>query len=118
MNKKGCFIISAILLLIFALCFCSFGLFMLIASTVGTTDGGYQETVIESGDVDQKIAVIGLDGIIISGVDSTFATESEDMVENVIQKLKRVQEDGSFKAVIFTINTPGGSVYDSDRIAK
>ena len=119
MSKKGCYIIGGILLIAFllALCVtCTASIILLSGTSTDITSDSVVRESIQSGNVNEKIAVINLEGVIIS--DSTGVNIQDDMVERVINKLEIVQNDDSFKAVILKVNTPGGTVYDSDKIAK
>lgn len=80
------------------------------------TQEGIIETTLKDGISKEKIAVIDLEGVIIS--DSSGVYNGDDMVQRVVKKLKKVQKDDSYKAVILRINTPGGTVFDSDKIAN
>jgi protease-4 len=114
MKYKGCFIISVagiLLTMIFCVIVVAFSVAMINYDFPST-----QEVVIGEGSSSEKVGVIDLDGVIISGTDA-FGTDS-DMVENFLKKLDKIKNDDDFKAVIIKVNTPGGTVYDSDKIAK
>lgn len=116
MKKKGCWIIGGSVLVIGILCLCVFSFFSLIIAA-GVSDEVTQETVVSTGNLNEKIAIIDLNGVIISGSADVFGAE-DDVVGSVLGKLAQVREDSSFKAVILRVNTPGGTVFDSDKIAK
>jgi protease-4 len=73
---------------------------------VGYEDS-YREDVIQSGPRDKKIAVVALDGII-----------DDKLSEKIVKQVENISRDGSVKAVILKINSPGGGVAASDRIYK
>ncbi len=117
MNKKGCLYFGGFFFVFVFLCFCIFSLVVVsLGSKTGLTEEGTIESVSEEGDTNEKIAVIDLEGVIIG--DSSGLNMEDDMVERIIKKLEKVQEDNSYRGVILRINTPGGTVYDSDKIAK
>lgn len=89
----------------------------MIASS-GSSRLGEQSIIEKSvvgGSSKEKIALIDVDGVIMS---NSSNTTGNDMVQQIIKKLELVQNDSSYKAVILRINTPGGTVFDSDKIAK
>lgn len=64
-----------------------------------------------------KIAVLYAQGSIISGKSNSVA--SEDIVDGVIVKeLEKLKDDESVKAVVFRVNSGGGSAYASEQIWK
>ncbi|HSV27488.1 MAG TPA: signal peptide peptidase SppA [Sedimentisphaerales bacterium] len=65
----------------------------------------HREDIIKTGPRDRRIAVVALNGII-----------DDRMYENITTLLERIRRDGTVKAVILQINSPGGSVSASDRI--
>ncbi|HXG48752.1 MAG TPA: signal peptide peptidase SppA [Methylomirabilota bacterium] len=72
------------------------------------------EVVIEDNDASDKIAVIPIDGIIMSG---DFGGEY-GLVEMITRQLEHAAEDDAVKAVVLKVNSPGGEVLASDEIAE
>lgn len=70
--------------------------------------GIMEENIIQGTNPNQRIAVINVDGIIQSGETNDF----------VVEKLNDAAEDPNVVGVIMHVNSPGGSVYASERIAK
>ena len=66
------------------------------------------EEVLSGTNTKEKIKVVDLSGVIQSGSASDF----------VISDLKAAGEDPAVKGVILSVNSPGGSVYVSEQIAK
>ncbi|MEW6027242.1 MAG: signal peptide peptidase SppA [Planctomycetota bacterium] len=68
---------------------------------------------------DNKILIIPVTGVIMSGRDSggLFGGAS-DPVQTVRETLKRAEGDEDIKAIILDINSPGGSVTASDNIHR
>jgi protease-4 len=60
-----------------------------------------------------KIAVIYASGEIMSG-----EGETDIMSKNIVEAISRVRKDSSVKAVVFRINSPGGSASASEFIAR
>lgn len=76
----------------------------------------YQEVPVETGRSSEKILILDVDGVITSGVreESPFMLDTESIVNQVAGKLAKAREDGSIKAVILRIDSPGGGVTASD----
>lgn len=68
----------------------------------------YTEEVIQGTNPKEKIKVVDVDGVI----------SSNDANDYVVDELKRAKEDPLVKGVILNVNSPGGSVYASERIAN
>ena len=84
-------------------------------STGGTSRSMLQEVVLEPSDSANKIAVIGVEGVISgSAVDHTGAS----MVDMVKEQLRRAGDDDKVQAVILKVDSPGGEVLASDDIYR
>ncbi len=68
----------------------------------------YTEEVIQGTNPKEKIKVVDVDGVI----------SSNDANDFVVEELKKAKEDPQIKGVILNVNSPGGSVYASERIAN
>lgn len=68
----------------------------------------YTEEVIQGTNPKEKIKVVDVDGVI----------QSNDANDFVVDELKKAKEDPQIKGVILNVNSPGGSVYASERIAN
>lgn len=80
--------------------------------------GAYLLTRHDSVGFGDKVAVIPLHGSIsVSQGTGLFAVQSATP-ENFKEMLKKAESDGSIKAVVVDINSPGGSVVASDEIAR
>lgn len=73
--------------------------------------GELTETVVESHNSKDKIAVIPVEGVIASG------GEGGSMVDLIRGQLERAADDDHVKAVVLRIDSPGGEVLASDEIA-
>jgi protease IV len=102
-------------------------LFGLMGSLVTTSfDNTVQKTRYDeqflSGDSDasDKILCIPVSGIILRERNSGFfgGINREDMVDAIINNLKRAREDESVKALVLRINSPGGGITECDQIHK
>lgn len=65
--------------------------------------------------LDGKIALISLDGVIQASSESGFLQENYT-AENVRKNLKRAYEDPTVKGILLKINSPGGTVAESQEI--
>lgn len=76
------------------------------------------EVVEESGNTDERIVKLSLNGTIAdSGQSGMFSTETYNH-QDFLSQLQAIQEDSSIKGVLLEVNTPGGGVYESAEIAK
>lgn len=75
--------------------------------TLGLSGGGDKviQKVLVEGDLRQKIAVIPIDGMILSGTAERFD-----------QILTAAEKDDAVKAIVIDVDTPGGAVTPSDEI--
>ena len=69
---------------------------------------GAEDEVLYGNNALQRIMVLNVDGMIAKNETNDF----------IVEKLDEVLEDNTIKAVILHVNSPGGSVYASERIAK
>jgi protease IV len=72
-----------------------------------------QEFTLE-GEAKQKVLVIPVRGIISDSPKEGFVRTRPSMVQEVVSQLRLAQKDENIKAVIFKIDSPGGSVTASD----
>ena len=68
----------------------------------------FDQEVIQGTNPSQKIRKISLEGVI----------QGDDNSQFVIDQLKEAADDPTTKGVILAVNSPGGSVYVSEKIAK
>ncbi len=106
-----------LLLLMFAVSiFFNIALSMLVIgqSASGSDAAKFREFTVE-GEGPDKAALIPIRGLIGSGYgDSLFG--GRGMVASILSQLKKAAGDNAVKAVILEIDSPGGSVGDSDLI--
>ena len=92
---------------------------LMVIGSVGmstSTNGGYSydEVIFRNNKSDNEIAVIDLSGLIASfSVDAS----GNNMVESLRRQFKWANNDDDVKAILFRINSPGGEVLASDKIA-
>jgi protease-4 len=67
-----------------------------------------------------RVAVVLVDGTLMDGEGSDFPFPSSEFAwsERIIAALDEVADDPSVRAVVLRVNSPGGSVLASDRIAR
>jgi protease-4 len=117
MKKSGC----AIVVLFLALCLSLFinGVLVLGLSTrsngvrVEKPKKFEEQVVVDGASGAGRIAVIPLDGIIAYGAQGTLG---ESMVEDLKAAFRQAEEDPSIKAVVMSVDSPGGEVTASDAI--
>ncbi|MFV0421869.1 signal peptide peptidase SppA [Oleidesulfovibrio sp.] len=68
------------------------------------------------GEGDEKILVLPVTGVIDNKPDRGFFTDKPGLVQNVVSRLRLAEMDPDIKAVILTIDSPGGSVTASDML--
>ena len=61
-----------------------------------------------------KILLVPMHGIITDTPKERFLAQSPSMVENIVSQLRKAEEDNRIKAVLFEINSPGGTITASD----
>ena len=61
-----------------------------------------------------KILLIPMHGIITDTPKERFLAQSQSMVERVVSQLNKAEKDDHIKAVLFEINSPGGTITASD----
>lgn len=66
----------------------------------------YSEEVLEGTNPNQRIMIINVDGVIADG----------DQYQAIMNDLNSAREDDSIKGIIMRVNSPGGSVYNSEQI--
>ncbi|CAN5747794.1 hypothetical protein BH09VER1_BH09VER1_11640 [soil metagenome] len=117
MKKSGCVIIALFL----AVCASMFVNLVLFAALMGTSgvsgikvsrEKNFEEEVIKEGSSsDSKIAVIPLTGVIANGQAGALG---DDMVEDFKNALDQARTDSSVKAIVLSVDSPGGEITASD----
>lgn len=75
------------------------------------------EEVIEDGDLDKRIAVLNLEGVIQAGEETAFGTVGYQH-DNFINAIQQAGEDDTVKAIMLKINSPGGAVGETADIHR
>lgn len=67
---------------------------------------------------EDAVAVVRIEGVIVSGREPDFPLTTSDNAysESIIQRLHRAQEDGSVKAIVLRVNSPGGGIVATDEV--
>ena len=73
-----------------------------------TSFSNYTEEVYKGTNSKEKIKIVDVDGVI----------QSNDANDFAVEELKKAKEDSLVKGVILRVNSPGGSVYASEKIAN
>lgn len=69
-----------------------------------------EEVVLQGTDVENRIVVLPIQGVIMTNPLSTFEEDS------VVNRLDEIMEDSTIQGMILEIDSPGGTVYESARI--
>ena len=86
------------------------GLLVFATNSSEIIDQSYTEEVIKEGTVSEKIIVLELDDIIMDVDDGIHAST---IVEYIKSGLAEAEKRDTIKGVIISVNSPGGSAYDS-----
>lgn len=71
----------------------------------------------KSGDSKTKIAILYAEGAIVDSEDgSLFSSGPSITAEKYVKELQKLKDDDDVKAVVFRVNSPGGSAYASEQI--
>jgi protease-4 len=91
----------------------------LLDSSLFANMDGFEEVIIEDGNLDDKIAVFELNGV-IQDVDDTGSMFSDVGYNHKVflDMLDYAKNDASVKGIILKVNSPGGGVYESAQIHK
>lgn len=79
----------------------------------------FYETVLEEGNINERVALLTVDGIIQDTGSATplFAAEGYNH-SYFLEQLEQVKADDSVKAIVLQVNSPGGGVVESAQIYK
>lgn len=84
---------------------------------IATTESSISEVVIEDGDFDNRVAVLNVDGAIQdTGEASPLFGAVGYNHSFFMEQLENIKEDSTVKAVVLTVNSPGGGVVESAEI--
>ncbi|MCL2284057.1 MAG: signal peptide peptidase SppA [Fibromonadales bacterium] len=64
----------------------------------------------------EKIAIVYAEGSIVSDAEEDLYSDQTITAKTYVKTLKKLQKDSSVKAVVFRVNSGGGSAYASDQI--
>ncbi len=65
-----------------------------------------------------KVAVVRVEGVITMSDGTGILGEAGANPERIIKQIKKAENDGSVKAILFEINSPGGGIVASEAIAE
>lgn len=112
--KVATFILALMLLGVVFLLVSQFALGLLAAGSGSHAHGPrLEEVVIEHNHAADKIAVVSIEGIIMS-----MDRGVRNLVTLVEEQLKTAKDDDDVKAVVLKVDSPGGEVLASDDIAR
>jgi len=73
---------------------------------------------LKKNDVKDEIAVLFAEGEITKAPSGTFNTESVISDKEFVKELKKLRDNDNVKAVVFRVNSPGGSMFIAEQIWK
>lgn len=115
-------IIKLVVVLIIAvlLCICCFSSIFMTISIFTYSVESVSEKTLESSTSSNKILIVPIDGVITATPNSSFfgGTEEEDMTSVIMDKLDRAMNDKNIKAIVLSVDSPGGEVYASELITN
>jgi len=121
MKKSGCLPLFLIVLLGFSL-FANLMLLIVLGSrgagpAKAMAEKKFAETTLVQGhDSSDKIAVIRLDGLISHRHGVSSASTGDSMVEDLKEAFQQAANDSKVKAVVISVDSPGGEVTAGDTI--
>ena len=68
--------------------------------------------------LDGNVAIISIDGVILGSDGSDYLFESVASSDDIVELVEEADKNPSIKAIIFEINSPGGSPVASEEIAN
>ena len=111
MKRSGWYWIIGLALVLLLICGGFVGLGLLVAGNMGSSDG------LAFGDA---VAIVRVEGTILPGEappPTPFgSTSGTAFSQQIIDQLKKANDDPQVKAVILYVDSPGGSVFASDEI--
>jgi protease-4 len=113
------FVAIALGFLLLASIVMNFVLFVMIGMKLVQTDARVnEEFVTGDDDAKDKILLIPVKGVIMSGEGLGFFGSGQDIVKQTIDNLKAAEKDKDVKVVMFEVDSPGGSITDCDKIHR
>ncbi len=109
-------LVSFFVIILIIIVFTGFGL---LANTESAQHiSNYQEEIIRDNNGESKILLVNLNGIIVNQSTNNFFKDTSGIItpDKFDKIYKNVSNDPLIKAIIFDINSPGGSPVASDRI--
>ncbi|NQD69038.1 signal peptide peptidase SppA, partial [Bacillus haikouensis] len=83
----------------------------------GSTEQAFGEEIIEDGNMQKRIAVLEVDGVIQDTGDAASMFQSPGYNHELfMDKLDEVQKDDSVRGIVLKVNSPGGGVVESAQI--
>lgn len=87
-----------------------------IDSWLSMSEDSFSEEIIEEGNINQKIAVLDINGAITSSDTTSLLSSGGYHHESFLKKLEMAKEDDSIVGVVISVNSPGGGVSESAEI--
>ena len=84
--------------------------------TFGVTESTAYETPIEKGDMDNRIALVSVEGTILDVGSGSWWEEVQYNHQGFMAQLDSILNDDTVKGVVLEVNSPGGGVIESAEI--
>ncbi|AXH99466.1 signal peptide peptidase SppA [Sporosarcina sp. PTS2304] len=85
-------------------------------SEITAMDSDLQETVVEEGSANERIAVLTVDGVIQDTGTASLFSGAEYNHQRFMAQLNELQNDETVKGIVLSVNSPGGGVLESSDI--
>lgn len=91
-----------------------------VSFTLFADNGRLKETTVQTdgGSGEAKVVMIDIRGLIADREESGLLSRGPNPVDDLVAKLQRAEQDGSVRAVILRISSPGGTVAASDMMYR
>ncbi|WP_301108450.1 signal peptide peptidase SppA [Sporosarcina sp.] len=87
-----------------------------LLNEITAIDQELQETVVEDGSLNERIAVLSVDGVIQDTGEASIFSGTEYNHQRFMTQLSQLNEDPSVKGIVLSVNSPGGGVLESSDI--
>ncbi|MEJ7652164.1 MAG: signal peptide peptidase SppA [Chloroflexia bacterium] len=116
-SRRGCWITAGAAALVGGLILlaCVVGVVAVAASGAGAASSSSWDEEYVSGDGEDKIAIIPVEGVIGADSGGVFSDPGAT-AQNLESQLRQAADDPLVRAVVLEVNTPGGGVVESDEM--
>ncbi|WP_153730665.1 signal peptide peptidase SppA [Sporosarcina obsidiansis] len=87
-----------------------------LLNEITAMDQELQETVVEDGSLNERIAILTVDGVIQDTGAASLFSGAEYNHQQFMAQLNELQNDSTLKGIVLSVNSPGGGVLESSDI--